>query len=138
MNDCIFCKIILKEIPADFIYENDHIVAFLDIRPVAVGHTLVVPRRHFRDVFDTPSEVLSEVATKIPKIARALLDATGSHAFNIGVNTGAEAGQIIFHNHWHLIPRYKNDGLHHWPHKENAPEDLRALAEKVREELELK
>lgn len=136
MSDCIFCKIAAKEIPSEIIFENEHVLAFMDIRPVLTGHALIIPKRHCRDIFDTAPEILAEVAKIIPKVARAILNVTGDPAFNVCVNTGAEAGQIIFHNHWHIIPRHDGDGLVHWPHQENvSAEELKSLAEKIRAEI---
>lgn len=135
MNDCIFCKIIKKQIPTDFIYENDKIVAFLDIMPVNPGHTLVVPKEHHTDLLDTPDETLNDMITRTKKIATAVIKAVKADGFNIGINTKKAAGQAVFHTHLHIIPRFTNDGLKHWPHKEINKEETRKIKENITSQL---
>lgn len=131
MNDCIFCKIIRKEIPADFVYENDKIVAFLDISPVNQGHCLVVPKTHFTDLLDTPDDVASDMIIKTKKIAKVIIDYVKADGFNVGINTKPAAGQIVFHTHLHIIPRFSNDGLKHWPKKLVSKEDMESIRKHV-------
>lgn len=121
MSDCIFCKIVAGEIPAEKVYEDEHTYAFLDINPNNFGHTLVLPKEHFENVFDTPEETLRHMHASAQKIARALrkIDAGG---VNIISNNGTAAGQIIFHAHIHVIPRYKDDGFKHWAQKKYTDE----------------
>ncbi len=131
MNDCIFCKIVKKEIPADFVYENDKIVAFLDVMPINPGHTLVVPKEHHVDMLETPDDVLSDIITRTKKIASAIIKAVKADGFNIGVNTKPAAGQAVFHTHFHIIPRFNNDGLKPWPHKKLSKEEMAKIKEKI-------
>lgn len=132
MNDCIFCKIIRKEIPSEnFVYENDKIVAFLDIHPSNPGHTLVVPKAHYVDLLDTPDEVLAEILAKTKKIAPAVMKGVGAQGFNSIFNTKPAAGQVIFHTHMHIIPRFTNDGLKHWPDKHLPPEEMKKIKENI-------
>ncbi|MDP4001235.1 MAG: HIT family protein [bacterium] len=133
MEDCIFCKIINREIPADIVYEDEYAVAFLDIRPVSKGHTLLVPKNHSHDLLDSDDETLKNLMFVVKKVSRALLKATGAKAFNLGTNNGEDAGQDVFHLHFHLIPRYKNDQLKGWPHHESDAKDRVELAEHIRE-----
>lgn len=135
MNDCIFCKIIKKEIPADFIYENDKIVAFLDIHPCNPGHALVVPKEHHTDLLETPEEVLLDIMTRTKKIAPAIMEAVKAEGFNTIFNTKPAAGQVIFHTHMHIIPRYKNDGLKHWPEKEISKDEMVKIRDQITKEL---
>ena len=135
MNDCIFCKIIKREIPADFIYENDKIVAFLDIRPCNKGHALIVPKAHFTDLLETPDDVLADIMTRTKKIAPAIMKEVDAEGFNSIFNTKPAAGQVIFHTHMHIIPRFKNDGLKHWPEKDLSKEEMRKIKEQIRAEL---
>jgi len=135
MNDCTFCKIIKKEIPADFIYENDKIVAFLDIHPNNPGHALVVPREHHADLLETPDDVLSDIISRMKKIAPAIMKAVGAQGFNTICNTKPAAGQVIFHTHFHIIPRFANDGLRPWPEKHLSAEELKNVAQKIKAEL---
>jgi len=109
--DCIFCKIISGEIPCSKIYEDDLFIAFLDIRPIRKGHTLIVPKRHFESLFDTPAEESAAIYAVTAKVAAAVRDATKSTGINIIQNNGADAGQEVFHSHIHIIPRSHDDGL---------------------------
>ncbi|MBW3016270.1 HIT family protein [Candidatus Woesearchaeota archaeon] len=131
MNDCIFCKIIKKEIPADFIYENDKIVAFLDIHPCNRGHALVVPKEHHSDLLETPDEVLAEIMSRTKKIAPAIVKAVKADGFNTIFNTKPAAGQCVFHTHLHIIPRYKDDGLKHWPEKEFSKDEMENIKKAI-------
>lgn len=133
--DCIFCKIINKEIPADFIYEDERLVVFLNIKPINPGHSLVVPREHHENLLDTPPETLAAIAIKIPELAKGICAATGAAGFNLGVNNGAAAGQLVMHSHWHIIPRHADDGLEHWGSKAVLAADMKELAEKIRTAL---
>ncbi len=135
MNECIFCKIIAKEIPSHMVWEGADVVAFLDIRPSQIGHTLVVPREHVADYLDASPDIIARTAQESQKIARAAVDAVAADGFNLMVNTKPAAGQVIFHMHWHIIPRFVNDGLRHWPPKTYAAGEAEAIAEKMREAL---
>ncbi len=108
---CIFCKIINGEIPSLKIYENEYVYAFLDINPCSVGHTLIIPKKHFENIFDMDEQYASEIfkaATHIANLLKEKLDADGVNLIN---NSGEVAHQAVFHFHLHVIPRYKNDGL---------------------------
>jgi histidine triad (HIT) family protein len=109
MENCIFCKVIKGEIPCDKIFENDFVLAFLDIKPTSPGHTLIIPKKHYNTILDMPEKELCETIKVIQKIAKAVLEAVGTKAFNIVVNTGKDAGQLIDHVHFHIIPRLKDD-----------------------------
>ena len=111
MSGCLFCRIVAGDIPAAVVLENDAVVAFLDIGPLADGHILVVPRKHFDLLVDVPPETCSAVASVVPVLGRALLDVTQADGFNLLVNNGRAAGQEVMHVHWHLIPRSSGDGL---------------------------
>ena len=109
--DCIFCKIASAEIPAHRVWEDARALAFLDINPLAPGHTLLIPKQHSRDIFDTPSDLAAHLFSIAPRIATAIQSATSSTGINILQNTGATAGQAVFHLHIHFIPRVDGDGL---------------------------
>ncbi|HFU4117540.1 TPA: HIT family protein [Streptococcus suis] len=112
MSDCIFCKIVAGEIPASKVYENDHVLAFLDITQVTKGHTLVIPKKHFRNVLDMDAETAGQVFAAVPAIARQLTEKLGASGLNIVNNNEEAAGQTVFHTHIHLLPRFdQNDGL---------------------------
>lgn len=132
MNDCLFCKIIAKEVPSYPVYEDDAIVAFLDIHPTQPGHILVVPRLHSEGFHDASSETLHRLIDATQTIAKAVLLATGTTAFNLEQNNGVIAGQVIPHLHLHIIPRVEGDGLKHWPGKSYADGEADVMAEKIR------
>lgn len=113
-TDCIFCKIITGEIPADKVYEDSEWLAVLDINPVNLGHTLLLPKEHHRNLFDLPTELLTKLGPVLQKLAQAIKDGTGADGLNIGWNNEPAAGQIVFHSHVHLIPRFEGDGFAHW------------------------
>ena len=132
MNDCVFCKIIRKEIPADFVYENDKIVAFLDIAPINKGHTVVIPKEHHADLLDTPDAILHDMIVRTKKISHVLMEALKADGVNLGVNTRPAAGQVVFHTHFHIIPRFAGDGLDHWPRKKMSKEEMNTIAQSIR------
>jgi len=109
MKDCIFCKIIAQEIPGHIVYEDEHVLAFLDISQTTKGHTLIIPKNHRVDIFEMESSAMEQVFSVVPKIAHALKETFGCSGINIVNNNGESAGQTVFHFHVHLIPRYGND-----------------------------
>ena len=115
MADCVFCKIVKGELPSDKVYEDQDTVAFLDINPTREGHTLVIPKKHFVNMEDISEEDLQKVIVVVKKIGKALKEGLGVESYNICENNDPAAGQIIPHVHFHLIPRYKGDGLKPWP-----------------------
>jgi len=111
MEGCVFCRIIAKEIPADVVYEDDRFIAFLDIHPAAKGHSLVVPKKHSTDISDMDGETLCEFGRVVQKVAGAVKKTTQCDGINIVMNNGKAAGQIIFHAHCHVVPRFHGDGI---------------------------
>ncbi|MDF7800355.1 HIT family protein [Pontiellaceae bacterium B1224] len=137
MNDCIFCKIVAKEIPATIIYEDDEVLAFMDIGPIIKGHALVIPKKHYDPITETPDEILAQLHITAKKIASAQLNAFGADGVNIMQNNGKASGQEVEHIHVHVIPRFNNDG-HHWnwnAKKYDDIDEMNELAEKLREQL---
>lgn len=133
MDDCLFCKIVAGEIPADKVYEDGEVLAFLDINPTNPGHTLVIPKEHYPDLAQTPSKVASSVMAVIPSLAKSVMKAVEAPAFNMGVNNGAQAGQMVFHTHFHIVPRFENDGYQLWKGKPyESPEVAKEIADKIR------
>ncbi len=121
---CVFCRITRGEIPCEKVYENDKVFAFLDISPVNKGHTLVVPKQHFADLFEMSDDVLSDMIVKTKKIAKSVMEAVKADGVNLGMNNKPAAGQVVFHAHLHIIPRFAGDGLKHWPNKNTTKEEL--------------
>lgn len=135
MSDCIFCKIVASEIPSHKVYEDSDVLAFLDIHPTNPGHTLVIPKAHHKDFLDTPADLQSKLIQVIGKIAPAVMQSVGAEAFNLGVNNGASAGQIIFHTHFHIMPRFSSDGHKLWHGKDMNQEELKNIAQKINQIL---
>ncbi|HEC94124.1 MAG TPA: HIT family protein [Candidatus Kaiserbacteria bacterium] len=132
MEESIFMKIIKREIPADIVYEDDTTIAFLDINPIAPGHTLAVPKKQVRNIFDVDDETLCTLMRTVRHIATPIREALGADGMNISMNNEPSAGQIVFHMHVHLIPRYQNDKLVMWPPGKATSEELRTAAQKIR------
>lgn len=135
MEDTIFMKIIRREIPADIVYEDDHTLAFLDIKPVTPGHTLVIPKKPVRNIFDVDEDTLAAVMRTVRKIAPVVRDAVGAHGVHINSNHEAAAGQIVFHLHFHIIPRHDRKEFSFWPHPKAASRDVVSIAEKIRQSI---
>jgi histidine triad (HIT) family protein len=131
MEDCIFCKIAKGEIPCAKLYENEHVLAFLDLAPVNKGHALVIPKKHHQDLLDMPEKLFEEVGKAAKKIAEAMILATGAEGFNIGQNNGKASGQIVMHFHLHVIPRFETDGLKPWPHKKYEDGEIEEVRESI-------
>jgi len=136
MEDSIFAKIIKGEISAHRVYEDDDILAFLDAHPVNPGHTLVVPKKACRGLFDCDPAMLAKVIQAVQKVAQAVKEATHADGINIQQNEGAAAGQKVFHLHFHVIPRFENDGFQHWAGKSNPSEEVaKTIAETIKQRL---
>ena len=114
MDNCIFCKIASGEIPSAKVYEDDKYVAFLDINPVNKGHTLVIPKEHYEDITRLPSNLNHSYMDVIKKVGLAVQQSLDLEGFNIIINTGKPAGQVIYHVHCHIIPRVDGDGFEQW------------------------
>jgi len=132
MSDCLFCKIVNGEIPAIKVFEDKETLAFLDIQPVSLGHTLVVPKEHSDNLGEMPYEIMCPLFGTVKKVSRALAEAIEVKAYNVIVNVGSEAGQEIHHTHVHVIPREAGDGLETWPKIEVSEEQMNRAAEKIR------
>ena len=137
MNDCIFCKIIAGEIPATVVYEDGEALVFMDIGPIIKGHALVVSRKHYDPVTETPDDVLAKLHLVAKRIAQAQVNGLGADGVNIMQNNGKAAGQEVPHIHVHVIPRFANDG-HHWnwdAKKYGDFAEMEEMAEKMRSYL---
>ncbi|HHJ8638326.1 TPA: HIT family protein [Streptococcus pyogenes] len=137
MENCIFCSIIQGDIPSSKVYEDEQVLAFLDISQTIKGHTLVIPKQHVRNLLEMTAETASHLFARIPKIARAIQSATGATAMNIINNNEALAGQTVFHAHVHLVPRYnEEDGIsiQYTTHEPDFPV-LEKLARQINQEV---
>ena len=129
---CIFCDIIQGKKQGHFIYEDDTHVAFLDKYPIDHGHSLVLPREHFEKVTDMSADKVGDLFSKVPKIAKAIIQITNADAFSMAQNNGRAAKQIVPHVHVHIIPRFNEKGTI-WTKREIGNDDaLKILAEKIR------
>lgn len=133
--DCLFCKIIERKIPSNIVYEDDSVIAFLDIYPNNPGHTLVVPKKHFEDLLETPDEVIAKTLKVIKFLGGKIMKAVNADGFNIGVNTKPAAGQVIFHTHFHIIPRFNDDGLKHWAQKQISEVEMQRIKDAIKAKL---
>ncbi|MFH1730237.1 MAG: HIT family protein [Planctomycetota bacterium] len=109
--DCIFCKIVAGEIPSEKVFENDHVLAFMDINPTSRGHTLVIPKDHSENLVSTDVNMLLQVTAALPKIAAAAVKAVGAQGFNVLQSNSPCAGQVVPHIHFHIVPRNDGDGI---------------------------
>jgi histidine triad (HIT) family protein len=134
MNDCIFCKIANKEIPANIVYEDDKTIAFLDIHPYNQGHTLVIPKVHSNNFFETTNENLSNLSAVTKKVGAAVEKATNAEGIQIRINTHEAGGQDVFHVHFHIVPKYFNDSEKSHP-ASYAGNEKEETAEKIKKEL---
>lgn len=128
---CIFCQIINKEIPAKIILENDLALAFLDIKPVHPGHSLVIPKRHFSTIEEISEKDLVAVILMLKQVAKKIKDNLNYPGYNIQLNNDKVAGQEVAHLHFHIIPRLENDGLKLWPQREYQEEEAESILAKL-------
>lgn len=135
-KDCIFCKIVKGEIPCSKIYEDNEFLAFLDIAPINPGHTLIVPKVHCKNLLDFPKAEETDLIEFIKKVADAVVKATKADAFNLGMNNGRAAGQLVDHAHFHIIPRFSDDGFKHWPHGTYKEGEIEEVQRKIKTFLE--
>jgi histidine triad (HIT) family protein len=127
-----------KEIPAAILYQDEESMVFMDIGPIVKGHLLVIPKKHYDPVTDTPDAVLCHLIKLCKQMAAALKTGLGAEGVNIMQNNGACAGQEVPHLHFHVIPRFADDG-HHWnwvAQSYAAPQEMNRLAEKIKTALQ--
>lgn len=133
-NECIFCKIVRGEIPCSKVYEDESVLAFMDIGPVVKGHTLVIPKSHYDPITSTPPAVLHHLIEVVQRVAAAQYTELKADGVNVSQANGKAAGQIVPHIHFHVIPRFLADG-HHWnwnARNYDTPEEMQAYASRIR------
>ncbi len=132
MDDCIFCKLANGIFPTNTLYEDEDFRVILDIEPATKGHALILPKKHFANIYELPEEYAGKVYKVAKNMAGKMQDALGFDGFNVLQNNGEAAGQTVFHFHMHLIPRYNNDnaGLD-MPGKKAADYDLSEVAAQI-------
>jgi len=133
MEDCIFCKIIDGKIPSAKVYEDDKVISFLDIMPANKGHCLVVPKKHYETLLDIPNEDLANLIKTTKRVAKALSLSIGNGSYNVVMNNGKVAGQLVAHAHIHIIPRFKGDHLRlTWSHKKYIDKEMQRVQEMIK------
>ena len=132
-NNCVFCAIAANEIPSFKVYEDDLVLAYLDINPFSKGHTLVIPKEHSSGLLDTADETLAALVARVKKVASHLKTALPCDGFNILQNNGEAAGQTVMHIHFHIVPRYGKEDISFISQKGDMDE-LKALADRIRME----
>ncbi len=133
----IFGKILDGEIPCYRIYEDEHVLAFLDVGPLSRGHTLVIPKERKAFLHELSDESTAAIGRVLPRLARAVMAATGATDYNILQNNGTAAHQVVMHVHFHIIPRQGNDGLGvGWSAQSLDSKDAESLVAAIRETLE--
>jgi histidine triad (HIT) family protein len=134
MNECIFCRIVKGELPCTKIFENDAVLAFMDIGPIIKGHVLIIPKAHYATLPEVPAELAAQVMVVVQNVAAALLSALSADGVNVHQSNGACAGQVVPHVHFHVIPRFSNDG-HRWNWAATTyenPAEMAALGQRLR------
>jgi histidine triad (HIT) family protein len=132
MENCIFCKIVKKEVPSRVVFETDEVICFLPNKIEVYGHTLIVPKEHFSDLYDIPEALLEKLASVSKKLAVAYREKIGATGANLLHASGQDGEQTVFHFHLHLLPRFKNDGLKTWPQLPKIEVDADELLAKLK------
>ena len=135
MENCIFCKIVKGEIASKKIYENEKVLAFLDVNPVSKGHILIIPKKHFENIYEIKDSYLKEIISVAKIIAESLKKSLNADSVNILHASGKDAQQSVFHFHIHLIPRYKDDGFDIWPKSDYKELNLDEIKNKIAKEI---
>jgi histidine triad (HIT) family protein len=136
MDDCVFCRMVAGEIPVAKVYEDEGVLAFLDIGPISDGHTLVIPKAHCTRVHECDPAVLANVWSHLGRIAGAVAAAMNADGYNVLCNNGRAAGQVVDHLHFHIVPRKTGDGVFtRWPAYKYGEGRLAEIAEKIRRNL---
>lgn len=135
-QNCIFCKIIRNEIPSSKVYEDEYSLAFLDIHPKNQGQTLVIPKEHSENIYELPDETMARLSLAVKEVAIAVKNGLNADGINIIMNNEEPAGQIVFHTHIHVVPRFNKDNFDQGPHIEYRPGEAESVAEKIKQSLE--
>jgi len=136
-ESCIFCKIVAGEVPSSRVLEDETCLAFLDIGPLAPGHLLVIPKTHAMHLWDLDDQTVAAIGAQLPRLARAVTEATGAEGCNILQNNGRASGQVVEHVHFHIIPRRAEDGLgYRWVPGTYGPGQMAACQKEIRGKLQ--
>jgi len=132
-ENCTFCKIVRHQLPASRVYEDERTMAFLDIRPANEGHALVVPKNHHENIHEIPDEELASLFKIVKKVADGVKKGTHADGISIFQNNGTAAGQVVFHIHVHIIPRFEEKRT--WQRRDASKQELDRIAGKIRDHL---
>lgn len=135
MEETIFTKILRKEIPAEVVYEDDDVLAFLDIEPNNPGHTLVIPKEPTRNLLTIAPDSWAKVMEVVRKLSPIIKDAVGAEGINLMMNNEPVAGQVVMHAHVHIIPRHEGDGFRHWQGHAYKEGEMAEVGKRIRTEL---
>lgn len=134
--DCIFCAIVEGKIPSSKVYEDEYVFAFMDIAPANPGHLLLIPKQHYRNIFDMPAEIGSKIMEAAIPLASAIREALNPEGLNLFQSNEAAGFQTVFHFHLHLIPRWEGDPLRlPWKPSEGDIEEINKIAMKIQKAL---
>lgn len=133
-DNCIFCKIIKGEVPCYKIYEDENVLAFLDIADDCLGHTLVIPKKHYKDIFELPDDLYQKVLDVVRKLSIHFKKTCGIEGVNIVSANDKSAEQTVFHLHFHILPRTSDDEIHIWPQLQKQYQDFEAVQKKFKYE----
>ena len=135
-DQCIFCEIVRGNIPCAKIFEDDQVLAFLDIGPLSPGHSLLIPKKHYARLENCPADLAATLAARLGPIAQAVITAVNAPGYNILNNNDRCAGQLVEHVHFHIIPRNPDDGIFkHWPATEYPPGEMEKIQQKITDSL---
>ena len=141
MSECVFCQIIQKQLPANVVYEDEQVVAFLSNRPINEGHTLVVPKKHHPNIYEISEDEAAYLFKIVKRVAYAVRDSVDAEGIRIVQNNGEAAGQVVFHLHVHVIPMRPQEGFSHGkayrsPSNSRSADELEIDAQKIRNFLQ--
>ncbi len=136
MEGCVFCAMVAGKIPVARVYEDEAVLAFLDIGPLSDGHTLLIPKQHVAQIHECRPELLAQVASRLGRVAGAVAGAMNADGYNVLCNNGRAAGQVVDHLHFHIIPRRSGDGVFtEWPTRKYEKGRIEELAAKIGDKL---
>ena len=133
-SDCIFCKLANGVFPTNFIYEDEDFKVILDANPATKGHSLILPKKHFKNLLDADEEILKKALPLAKKLSNKLIEVLKCDGVNVLQNNNKAAGQVVFHLHVHLIPRYKDEKEHliSWKPNKFSDEEMKNIAESLK------
>lgn len=130
--DCVFCKFLNKDINADIVYQDEHVMCFLPKEMQVYSHLLVIPKKHYENIFDVPEDELEHIIKIVKRISMHLRNSIGATGINLLHASGEDAQQSINHFHMHILPRFKDDGVNTWPKLDEVDLDRKELLEKIK------